>query len=130
MDASGKRVLKLFHQDYPDKIFSAFVALVKLEKSGPPNQLFLNDGQETSPAASASLNVNDAPNDDEDPEPVDDDADNMAEGEEGTPDDNPPPLINLMEQPWMVIGAGLLFLTPLQTTQEALTSNQIPPSRN
>ncbi len=90
MDASGKRVLKLFHQDYPDKIFSAFVASVKLEKSGPPNQLFLNDGRETSPAASASLNVNDAPNDDEDPEPVDDDADNMAEGEEGTPDDNPP----------------------------------------
>ena len=129
MDASSKRVLKLFHQDYPDKIFSAFVASVKLEKSGPPNQLFLNDGRETSPAASASLNVNDAPDDDEDPEPVDDDADNMAEGEEGTPDANPP-LIDLTEQPWMVIGAGLLFFMPLRTTQEALTSNQILPSRN
>ena len=88
-DASGKHVLKLSHQDYPDKIFSAFVGSIKLEKTGPPNQLFVNDGKETPSAASP--NINDVPDDEEDPEPVDDDADDVAEGEnEGTADDEPP----------------------------------------
>ncbi len=90
-DGSGKHILKLSHQDYPNKIFSAFVGSVKLEKAGPPNQLFVNDGLRTSArGAAVSSNINDNPNDDEDPEPVDDDADNVAEGEEGTADEPPP----------------------------------------
>ncbi len=47
-DALGKNVLKLFHVSYPDRIFTAFVNSVKLERPGPPNQFFSNDAQERS----------------------------------------------------------------------------------
>ncbi len=62
-----------------------------MEKTGPPNQLFINNGLRTSAqGAAASSNINNIPNDDEDPEPMDDDADNITEGEEGTADEPPP----------------------------------------
>ncbi len=39
----GKHRVKLTHVDHPKKTFYASVSAVKLEKTGPPNQLFCND---------------------------------------------------------------------------------------
>ncbi len=89
-NASGKHILKLSHQDYPNNFFS-FFGSVKLEKAVPPNQLFVHNGLQTlARGAAASSNINDDLNDDEDPEPVVDNADNVAEGKQGTADEPPP----------------------------------------
>ncbi len=78
-DQLGKNVLQLTNASYPNCIFTAFIASVKLERHGPPNQSFVNDTQQQREEQTAQ-----GPEDyvEEDPETVEDGAiEGSADGE-------------------------------------------------
>ncbi len=83
-DPSGKNVLQLTHATYPNRIFTAFVVSVKLERPGPPKQRFINDSQPQLEEQTVQ-----GPEDfvEEDPEPVEDSAiEGSANGEISAPE--------------------------------------------